>query len=138
MPKLKRTPEEARRLREKNKTRGLYVGRQETKSGTCRRIRLFADSNSDFLDPKWSVETLARFLDAIRLAPNIDVILITKHIEKFHERLFLVWGNELNTSPLFEWCNDWVNGRPPSNVWLYVNVEKHAPSTSHLNSDSGA
>src|SRR6266550_5894008 len=52
-----------------------------------RRIRIFADSNSDWLDPKWPVEVLARFLDAIRLAPNVDVLLLTKRIELFNKRL---------------------------------------------------
>src|ERR1017187_2441622 len=42
-------------------------------AGTLRRIRLFADSNSDFMD--WPVEILAPALDEIRLATNVDVIL---------------------------------------------------------------
>lgn len=93
---------------------------------SLRRIRLFADSNSDWLDPKWPVETLATFLDAIRLAPNIDVQLLTKRIELFNERLVLArheaderkWGASLSN-----WLKNWINGNPPKQIWLGVSVE---------------
>ncbi len=94
---------------------------------SLRRIRLFADSNSDWLDPKWPAETLARFLDAIRLAPNVDVILLTKRIEKFRERLLAV---EMHYAQLgegncdaFLFVDDWLSDRPPANVIGMVSVE---------------
>lgn len=55
-------------------------------SGTLRRIRFFADSNSDWLDEKWLVETLAEFLNDLRLAPNVDILLLTKRIELWRKR----------------------------------------------------
>lgn len=92
--------------------------------GNLRRVRLFADSNSDWLDPKWPVETLARFLDAIRLAPNVDVLLLTKRIELWPERMkevrrFLA----LRQLSLSQWIYNWQFNTPPANVWLGVSVE---------------
>ena len=74
--------------------------------GDVRRIRLFADSNSDWLDERWPVETLARFLDAIRLAPNVNVILLTKRPEKWYERLAIV-GNK-TIGQLNKFIGDWI------------------------------
>lgn len=93
--------------------------------GKLRRVRLFADSNSDWLDPKWPVETLARFLDAIRLAPNVDVQLLTKRIELFFAQLGGVYNHAKASgqTTLLSWVSDWMNMRPPSNVWLGVSVE---------------
>ena len=96
--------------------------------GELRRIRLFADSNSDWLDPKWPVETLARFLDAIRLAPNVDVLLLTKRIENFRTRLKEVADSCEGQKPSDVWsllrfvCG-WLNGEAPSHVWGLVSVE---------------
>lgn len=88
-----------------------------------RRIRLFADSNSDWLDLKWPVETLAKFLDAIRLAPNVDVQLLTKRIELWRERM-LAARNASGTTPEFRyWMDDWYSGVVPNHVWLGVSAE---------------
>jgi protein gp37 len=95
--------------------------------GILRRIRLFADSNSDWLDERWDVRTLVRFLDAIRLAPNIDVLLLTKRVKSFDERLVAARQSQgiipIADTPLKEWLWDWLQGRPPANVWLGVSVE---------------
>lgn len=106
---------------------------------TMRRIRLFADSNSDWLDPKWPTETLARFLDAVRLAPNVDVLLLTKRIENFVGRLeeVMLWLDnkkpEGKDDDLWGFLQDWLTGEsdpdgltaptPPPHVWLGVSVE---------------
>lgn len=92
--------------------------------GTFRRIRLFADSNSDWLDPKWPLETMARFLDAIRLAPNINVLLLTKRIENFNGRLGLIENSSyLYNAELKQFIRQWRLGYAPSNVWIGVSVE---------------
>jgi len=101
-----------------------------------RRIRLFADSNSDWLDPKWPVETLAKFLDAIRLAPNVDVLLLTKRIELWELRITAVlktiesspeWEANVIPTPMVDlrnWLADWlVLKRAPSNIWIGVSAE---------------
>lgn len=96
--------------------------------GLLRRIRLFADSNSDWLDERWTVETLARFLDAIRKAPNIDTILLTKRPENFHPRMLEVFDflSDRQTIPefsVYNWLADWIDGDIPPHIWLGVSVE---------------
>lgn len=102
------------------------VDHARTCGGDVRRPRLFADSNSDWLDPKWPVETLARFLDAIRLAPNVDVLLLTKRIELFKQRMAFALGDakELRWgAQLVSWLEKWLAGTPPPNLWLGISVE---------------
>ncbi len=127
----------------------VHLGRRACMVDRCgghlRRIRLFADSNSDWLDPVWEIDTLANFLDAIRLAPNVDVQLLTKRIEVFDLRLRAVRNYAGGTNAdLALWVHEWMNkeatppkmlgrqaiagwpakqGTPPANVWLGVSVE---------------
>ena len=98
--------------------------------GKLRRIRLFADSNSDWLDPKWPVAVLANFLNEIRLAPNVDVLLLTKRPENFRERLtavkkFIDDPKANGNDGYIQFCfvSNWLEGRPPTNTWLGVSVE---------------
>ncbi len=112
---------------------GREDGHRKVCDGQFRRIRLFADSNSDWLDPKWPVETLARFLDAIRLAPNVDVLLLTKRIELWSKRLREVldwtWTKECPRQYAVDgrfqyWLSGWhCRNEIPPNVWLGVSVE---------------
>jgi protein gp37 len=96
-----------------------------------RRIRCFADSNSDWLDDRWPVETRVEFLDAIRLAPNVDTLLLTKRPENFKERMNLAsaWAclckeeHAFKNSDLCYWLIDWQRGKPPPNVLLGVSAE---------------
>lgn len=75
-------------------------------TGHLRRIRLFADSNSDFLDERWDIVTFVEFLREIHNAPNVDVLLLTKRIE------------------------NWVaDDLLPPNVWLGVSVEDNEHRT---------
>lgn len=99
-------------------------GDATTCDGEFRRIRLFADSNSDWLDPKWPVETLAQFLDATRLAPNVDTLLLTKRIEQWKrtEADLLDFCHETDRAELFGWLMHWRKN-PPSHLWIGVSVE---------------
>jgi protein gp37 len=103
-------------------------------TGTLRRIRLFADSNSDWLDDKWSSATLASFLNEIRLAPNVDVLLLTKRTENFGQRINVALGELSFQNPgdgpyldeainFEQWLIDWLSGSAPANVWLGTSVE---------------
>lgn len=96
--------------------------------GELRRIRLFADSNSDWLDDKWPVETLANFLNEIRLAPNVDVQLLTKRAENWHDLLLKAWCLKgISDDPFDLWLQNWrVDKIAPNNVWLGVSVENQA------------
>ncbi len=103
--------------------------------GTLRRIRLFADSNSDWLDEKWPIETLVKFLESIRLALNLDVILLTKRPENLFARLQAAWiscGEGRGRGELREWIKDWQNGKAPNNVWIGVSVENQAMANKRI------
>lgn len=111
-------------------------------TGRFRRIRLFADSNSDWLDDKWPIETLAAFLKEIHDAPNIDFLLLTKRPEQFSNldtglRIGEVMSFEMDNGrcgnddddTLFQWLYGWIlahRRRVPKNVWLGVSVENQA------------
>ncbi len=92
--------------------------------GKIRRIRFFADSNSDWLDVRWTIETLAEFLNEIRLAPNVDVILLTKRLENWRDRVDDAFGTLPPNPERDDWWTGWLDGqKPPQNVWLGVSVE---------------
>jgi len=111
--------------RAKDFARNLGMGCSRGCGGSNRRIRCFADSNSDWLDDRWPLETLAAFLDAIRLAPNVTVQLLTKRLENFSARLLTAWEPPDRTvnAPLSCWLQGWLCGNAPTNVWLGVSVE---------------
>lgn len=90
--------------------------------GSFRRIRLFADSNSDWLDAKWPIATLANFLKEIHDAPNVDFLLLTKRPENFRTRLQAVFDADFCLA-LGDFVYSWINGGPPPGVWLGASVE---------------
>lgn len=91
--------------------------------GSLRRIRLFADSNSDFLDRKWPVERLVDLFRLMHECPNVDFILFTKRIEDFRERMCAALLACTQHAALWEFCSRWRRGaQVPANVWLGVSV----------------
>ncbi len=116
-----------------------YIGNDVgTCRGTLRRIRLFADSNSDFLDKKWPIETLAEYFDAIRQAPNVDVLLLTKRAENFRSRLQAARdeggeNNERSDEDFVDFINYWIeDDKAPANLWLGVSVENQAMADKRI------
>jgi len=106
----------------------IHPGNQCTVSGCqgqLRRPRLFADSNSDWLDEKWPIETFKGFLEAIILHQNIDVLLLTKRPENFRTRLQQIIDGHFRDAEkiLARW---WLDGHAPPHVWLGVSVENQA------------
>ena len=91
-------------------------------TGTLRRIRFFADSNSDFLDRKWPIETFAEFIGEICKAANLDVLLVTKRIEQLPDRITAIEEGGFpctGETMLRLVCNaEW-----PRHIWLGVSVE---------------
>jgi protein gp37 len=105
----------------------------ELGQGKLRRIRLFANSNSDWLDEKWPVETLAELLRLIHECPNLDWQLLTKRPENFKKRMkaalkcVLTWsGGE--PSNLADFIDGWANKQDtiPPHVHLGASVENQA------------
>ena len=93
------------------------------------RRRIFCDSNSDWLDEKWPIETLAHFLDVLRRCPDVVHILCTKRPENFFERMEEVFNHlcaddSRGTPDEFcAWVEQWIEGNPPSNIILLTSVE---------------
>ena len=92
-----------------------------------RPIRCFADSNSDWLDDRWPIETLTRFLKAIHGAPNVIFQLLTKRPENWKNQLHEVamcGKHEPGDAEFHGWINQWIASNPiPQNIWLGVSCE---------------
>jgi protein gp37 len=89
---------------------------------SLRRLRYFADSNSDWMD--WPIDILARALDQIRMAPNVDVILCTKWAENWGPTMDTLrrMNTKFVTSDTRLWIDKWYNGEFPNNVWLLTSI----------------
>lgn len=92
-----------------------------TKNTNCHRRRIFCNSLSDWLDPKWPVETLARFLDVLRRCDQCTLILCTKQPRFWPTRMEDVLDERLEDkypAPdlLFEFVENWKFGGVPQNV----------------------
>lgn len=97
-----------------------------------RRIRCFANSNGDIFDQRWPVEVLAGALDSVRLAPNADVILLTKQPQLWRPRMSaaLDFAKGARNEGLEHFLRCWDNGKAedgfevPPYVWLGVSVPR--------------
>lgn len=109
----------------------IYVGpnREGKCQGTFRRIRLFADSNSDWLDPKWPPQTLGMFLRQVLSAENLDIQLLTKRPENWRSRLIEAKGaltkeKDYATCDRIDWWLSPVGSQgTPRHLWIGVSVE---------------
>lgn len=97
----------------------------------CRvRPRVFCASLADWLDDEAPIEWLADLLKLIHDTPNLDWLNLTKRPENFFPRLRLAEEkirklhlNRKDLEALATWIADWINGSPPSNVWIGTTVE---------------
>lgn len=91
--------------------------------GTIRRIRLFADSNSDWMD--WPTKTLAESIERIGNSQNTDVILLTKWPELFSRNIEAAQDYHFDhgSRDCAGWLSDWRKyGIAPKNVWTLTSV----------------
>ena len=96
-----------------------------TRQSFLRRIRFFADSNSDWLDERCGVSLFAEFLVEITRAENVDVLLLTKRPERFAKAMrdTVLWADQNGMEAAAKIADAWSSGKPPANVWLGVSVE---------------
>lgn len=109
-----------------------------------RRHRVFCASLADWLDPKIPAKVTVRLLQQIYLSGSsgnwLDWQLLTKRPQMWRETVeaALVWlrigiktceemgelgvAHSLN-GPFVKWLDDWLAGRPPSNVWVGCSAE---------------
>ena len=100
------------------------------KSG--QRLRVFANSMSDWLDEEVPAEWLAFLMETIAMTPWLDWQLLTKRPENFVDRICAVWesprvANYHGAELLHHFVEGWISERqacrPPSNVWVGTTVE---------------
>jgi protein gp37 len=100
--------------------------------GRLRTPRFFADSTSDWLDPRWSDGNVLRMAEAILHFPHVDFLLLTKRPERFKEQLERALeaadarkGDEvpLMEGEVYDLVTDWIEGLAPGNVWLGFSAE---------------
>lgn len=87
-----------------------------------RRPRVFCASLADWLDDEVPIEWLADLLDLIRRTPNLDWLLLTKRPQNWRKRLS-DWGDYSPPTETQGLAYDWLQGMPPSNVWIGTTAE---------------
>lgn len=102
------------------------LNRQGEKTGI--RPRFFANSNSDWLDDKWSVAQRATLLQTIHDCPNVDFLLLTKRAENFMPLL----NRNTNPDEPFTTAYEWSIGDAPENVWIGGSVENQAMADERI------
>ena len=96
--------------------------------------KIFCDSNSDFLDLMWPIETFAHFLDVQRRCPDVTLINCTKRPENFFPRMSATvnylaekhnaGGRDEWICGLLGWLNEWITyDHPHKNITLLTSVE---------------
>lgn len=96
--------------------------------GTLRRIRLFANSNSDFLDKEWRPSVRAALFETVFRNQNVDFLLSTKRPENWHA--MAIEAAEFADPDTADWLEAWTDcvdmpdrGAVPQNVWAITSVE---------------
>ncbi len=103
----------------------LALNAKAEKAGT--RIRVFANSMSDWLDEEVPIEWLAVMLRTIHETPWLDWQLLTKRPENWERRLqesyrFSFSYGSISISARY-FIDHWIWGKPPTNVWVGTTVE---------------
>lgn len=127
----------------------------EQAKGAAQRPRVFSASLADWLDDEVPITWLAELLLLIRDTPNLDWLLLTKRPQNFHFRMEEILNSDFSgaaTSPasvrrpsrimeifnpdLSEALRDlpgqWLDGRPPKNVWFGVSTEDQKRADSRI------
>lgn len=95
---------------------------------TAARARVFCSSLCDVFDNEVPLEWLVEALEEFRRTPNIDKLLLTKRIGNVERMLgeavgFLELSDKgRDMMELWHWLSDWLDGRPPADVWLGATI----------------
>lgn len=132
---------------EKAREELLKINRKAKRDGV--RYRVFINSMSDWLDDEVPIQYLIALLDAIRLCPDIDLLLLTKRPQNWYGRLcdalVVVEGGDINDKGFFEdrdgsdpetetglFINDWCGEEYPENVWIGTTIENQARANERI------
>ena len=108
----------------------LKINRKAKRDGI--RYRVFINSMSDWLDDEVPIEYLVALLNAIRLCPDIDLLLLTKRPQLWEHRIS--WAGSTNFQGLNTYLiDDWYGGNnAPENVWIGTTVENQARANERI------
>jgi len=105
---------------------GRLLGEGQSFAEEPRRPRVFCASIADWLDDEVPIEWLADLLELIRLTPNLNWLLLSKRPQNWETRIRAAGNFDHSTVPNADtavWLDEWINGRPPANVWIGTSVE---------------
>jgi len=88
-----------------------------------RRSRVFCGSLCDWLDDEVPVEWLADLLALISDTPNLDWLMLSKRPELWIKRVESVYDGWIKGASHSSLVGNWLNGKPPDNVWIGTTVE---------------
>ncbi len=86
-----------------------------------RRFRVFCASLADVFDNEVPVQWRVDLFRLIASTPHLDWLLLTKRIGNWRKRMEESFG-QITNPELATWVSRWLNGFPPSNVWLGATV----------------
>jgi protein gp37 len=88
--------------------------------GAAERPRVFCASLADWLDDEVPREWQTDLLRLIEATPNLDWLLLSKRPQN--------WEGVMTNALLdgVDMVHEWVNGRPPANVWVGTSAEDQA------------
>lgn len=85
--------------------------------GNKKRYRVFCASLADVFEAREElIEPRSRLLQLIAETPNLDWLLLTKRPGNIRGLLECSVANR-------PWVRDWLDGNPPSNIWLGTSIE---------------
>ena len=92
----------------------------------------FCASLADWLDDQVPIKWLSDLLHLIYQTPNLRWQVLTKRPGNWADRLESVYFGRPVPAVLKDWCIAWLNGTPPSNVWIGTTVEDQARADERI------
>lgn len=91
---------------------------------TGERPRVFINSMSDFFEDRRDLDDVRLLaLNAMRVTPEVDYLLLTKRPGTILRLLHDGFSDTSSSNALSDWLVDWVSGHAPRNIWLGTTVE---------------
>jgi len=117
------------RLDKRDTARDLAIKLNRKAWREGRRIRVFANSMNDWLDPEVPEAWLSDMLWTIGATPHLDWLLLTKRPEYWRCRMLIVSGLDDAGAMV---ANGWLNGRTPPNLWIGTTAEDQARANARI------
>lgn len=116
-------PDASRLVRIEEATREAFrYQRRAEREG--RRFKVFTLSMGDFFEDRDDLNKPRRVaLDIMRQTPNLDWLVLTKRPDRVMDCLREARYEAGISLGFPDWLDDWMEGKPPANVWLGTTVE---------------